>query len=174
MKKKSGFTLLELLIVCSMVIILSGILFLPINERMAKNAAIEAKSKIEVTLNNISNKSFNDGNVYYVKMDFENKNILIYKNEKILEKIELPKNLEYEDINGKKIINRNTTPNGNMSKSFSVYITDKKKKYVFYRITADTTSIMRTLFVRKYRPTDKINSFNYKDEKYQEIVWVRE
>jgi hypothetical protein len=174
MNKKSGFTLLEILIVCSMVIVLSSYAYLPINDRMNKTALMEAKSKIEVTLNNISNKSFNYGNIYDIKMDFENKNIIISKDEIVLEIIKLPKNLEYEDINGKKIINRKTTSKGNMSKSFSIYITDKKKRDIFYRITVDTTSIMQIIFIRKYKPTDKITAYNYKNEKYHAIVWKKE
>ncbi len=174
MKRKNGFTILELIVVCSVILVLSSFAYLPISDRLEKNALMEAKAKIKITLDNLSVKSNSYGSTYDVKLDFENKKIIISKDGNIIEDIELPKQLEYEDVNGKKIINRRTTPNGNMSKSFSVYITTKNKKSGYYKITIDTTSPTRMVFIRGYKPTEEITAYNYRDEKYENKVWIKE
>ncbi len=173
MKNKFGFTLLEIITVCSVVLVMSCFGYMSISDRIEKNAVMEANTKLVTSLQNISNRAYYYGEIYEIKLNFEEKNMKIYKNQNIeIEKIELPKILEYEDINGKKIISRHTTPTGNMSKSFSIYITDKDS--IYNRITVDTTSPTRTIFIRKYRPLDGITFANYKEEKYEKIVWKRE
>lgn len=174
MKKNSGFTLLEMMVVCGIILILSAVAYIPISDRIEKNALLEVNSKIKTTFDNLSIKAYNYGKIYDVKMDFYKKEIIIYEEGVVVERVELPKTLEYEDVNGNKMLSRRTTPTGNMSKSFSIYITDKDKKDIYKRITIDTTSILKMIIIRSYKPTEKITPMNYREEKYEKLVWVKE
>ena len=64
MKKEKGFTLLEVITVCSIVLVMSYFGYMSISDRIEKNAVMEANTKLITALQNISNRAYYYGEVY--------------------------------------------------------------------------------------------------------------
>ena len=171
---KNGFTIMETIVVCAIIVIISSTAVSIMAGMGEKNSLREVKVKIPVILENLSWKAMERGEIVEVMFDFNKKTVLCKNDEKVLSEDRLPENLIYEDVNGNKLIKRNTTPTGNMSMPFSIYVFSKDKKRVLYKITGDTTSPAKILIVRKYRPTEFATVENCKNEKLFSKTWIKE
>ena len=90
-----------------------------------------------------------------------------------LQKLELPRNISYmsNNINKYEDFTRTTTINGNFEKGFSIYLLDKSKKKIYYRISINTINSIKYPIISIYKAKKSINiNEDYSDEK----LWSEE
>ena len=90
-----------------------------------------------------------------------------------LQKLELPSNISYmsNNINRDGDFTRSTTTNGNFEKGFSIYLLDKGKKKIYYRVSTNTINSLKYPIISVYKAKKAINvAEDYSNEK----LWAEE
>jgi len=171
---KKGFTLLEIMVVCCIIVVMTTAGSLTLSGRAEKDGLRELKLKIPLLIENMSWKSMENGIRYDVEFNFEENFFKVFKEGEVVIRESMPKHFIYEDINGNRVIKRTTTSTGNMNMPFSIYVFSRDKKKVLYKITADTTSPSKCVIVRKYKPTEEATVANCKEERLFPRTWKRD
>lgn len=171
---KKGFTLLEIMVVCCIIVVMTTAGSLTLSGRAEKDGLRELKLKIPLLIENMSWKSMENGIRYDVEFNFEENFFKVFKEGEVVIRESLPKHFIYEDINGNRVIKRTTTSTGNMNMPFSIYVFSRDRKKVLYKITADTTSPAKYVIVRKYKPTEEATVTNCKEERLFPRTWKRD
>ncbi len=171
---KKGFTLLELIIVVTIMTILSGSTFISIKKsRSIKDLKI-LKEEINVFVDNIALNADERDERLDISFDFDKKLISVKKNGNIIDELILPNSFEYEDSFGKKLVERQFTPKGNMNTSFSMYAFDTNNKAVFKHTFVTNRKYIDTLIINNYLPKKKLikgDHKNYLD--WEKIDWSK-
>lgn len=154
-KKYRGFTLYETLLSTFILIIILNLSFIKYQNLKEKQSILEAKSIINEAFFYSSLNSLKAHKGFSLKIDFATKEIFILnENSKLVRHFQLPKNLTYRQT--QKINNQliSFTKNGNISKSFSIYIFDRKNE-ARYRISLYGFDKSRFLKINNYKKIDK-------------------
>ena len=167
-EKSRGTALAEVFILIALVAIISSLIFIKyrnINEQQDMERAVNI---FETTVHKYTAKSMISKKSYDIYFDYNNKSVTVKERlkDKILEKKNLPENLLYAtpyDNQTRKDIDFHTTENGNLSKSFSVYIFNYSDT-AQYRVSFYTFQQSRILRINIYK---NINAGNIK---YEEIL----
>ena len=176
---KKGFSLIELVVVVALIGILLSVASLSSRKTIEKRALKEAKNKIALALRGAAERSFNDGEIYTVTLDYNKKTIVIEdSSSNIEESLELPEMLEYTTIyDDAKVTTKTatTTINGGMT-SFSVYIFDSEENAT-YRISVDGINVSKLSYVNIYEnESADVNWTNIDTYKFSgnEDDWIKE
>ncbi len=174
MLKKKGFTMFELVIVVGIITILSGVTFVSINKsRSIKDLKI-LKENVNVFVNNLALIADSQDERLDISFNFDKKLISVRKNGNIIKELKLPSSFEYEDSFGRKIINRQLTPKGNMNTSFSMYTFDSKSNAVFKHTFVTNRKYINTLIINNYKPKVKIKKGEHKNYlKWEKVDWSK-
>lgn len=183
-KKAKGFTLLETVATIAIVSIVTLFFWIKV-ETVQEKRDLEISSRIisEVYLKYIRRSiELNEEyilDIYLVDKKIEIKN----KYEKKIETVTLPKKLFYEVVYDKKLYKKfttSTTSNGNLSKSFSIYIFNYKK-YLKRKITFYVFNTNKILVINNYIktesekiPQENIIKYHYSEENQNNKGWLYE
>ncbi|GLI57671.1 hypothetical protein PM10SUCC1_31850 [Propionigenium maris DSM 9537] len=153
--------MIELVVVMALAAILISTTSLSVSKVKERRALEESKNKVTEILRLYSDKSFNEGEVYEVTLDYTNKKIEVRDGDSVLiENEDLPSILEYyvnvdnDGIAGEEAIK--TTKNGGLAKlnnspiNFSMYIFDLNED-ARYRISVDGINSSKLAYVNVYK-----------------------
>ncbi|OQY09937.1 MAG: hypothetical protein B6I28_02065 [Fusobacteriia bacterium 4572_132] len=173
---RKGFTLLEIMIVVAIISILATVGGISLKGRNEKNELIKMTTQIPMFLRNLRDESFDTGKKYYIKFKLNENKIYVLENKtdelkNCISKLNLSQNFLYEEINEKYQFERETTPNGNFSTGFTLFLFDKERKEILKKITVCTTiADVKFANVNTYKPKKNITLNNYKERRY----WIAE
>jgi len=176
---KKGFTLIEFVVVMAIAAIILSTASLSVSKVKERRALEESKNKVTEILSMYRDKSFNEGEVYEVTLDYVNKKIEVRDDSTTLvEKEELPSMLEYttvEKVGGVPVKKSSkiaeTTIDGGMT-SFSVYIFDTDEN-ARYRIAVDGINASKLAHVNVYEnksadvTLDNVASYSFVDSQWE-------
>lgn len=174
MLKKKGFSLLELIIVIAIMTILSGSTFISIKKSRSIKDLKVLKEEINLFVDNFSLIAGDKGERLDISFDFNKKLISVKKDGNIIDELDLPTSFEYEDSFGRKLVERQITPKGNMNTSFSMYAFDSKNKAIFKHTFVTNRKYIDTLIINNYLPKKKLvkgEHKNYLD--WEKIDWSK-
>lgn len=161
--KKRGFTLVEVLVYISILVILFSIVTGSIkNKKQQQDFAIQ-KRNISQFIRKIQKYSQENKKEYI--LDFrisENKVYFIDENsgeKEIIDKMEISPNLSYMTNNSEKNKDfiRKTTLDGNFEKGFSIFLLNKEGNKIFYRISTNTITAIKYPIISIYKAKKPIN-----------------
>lgn len=154
-KRSSGFSLYETLLSTFIIILIFNFSFIKYRSLKEQQSILEAKSKINEAFFYSSLNSLRVHKGYVLKLDLATKEIIVLdENSKLVRHFYLPKNLTYfhtQKINTPIV---SFTKNGNISKSFSIYIFDRKKE-AKYKISLFGFDKSRFLKINNYKKIGK-------------------
>jgi len=162
---KKGVTLIELVVVVALGAILLSIASLSVIKVKEGRALVEGKNKIVQALRQQLVKSFNTGEIYEIKFDYNIKKIEVREItgiKTLKEQLELPKILKYTTVYDDAKLSEAialTNSKGGMVDSFSIYIfgVDDKARY---RISIDKINKPSGLaYINTYK--NKNSDINY-------------
>ncbi len=124
---KKGYTLIEFVVVVAVAAIILSTASLSIERIKEGRALARARGRITDILSIYIDRSFNEGEIYEVTLDYVNKKIEVRDDSaNLIEEEDLPSILSYTTVESSAKVNSKvatTTVNGGMN-SFSVYIFD--------------------------------------------------
>lgn len=149
---KKGFTLIEFVVVVAVTAIILSTASLSIGRIKEGRALARARARIADILSIYIDKSFNEGEVYEVTLDYVDKKIEVRDDSAALvEEEELPSILSYTTVESSAKVNSKvatTTVDGGMT-SFSVYIFDGEED-ARYRIAVDGINASKLAHINVY------------------------
>lgn len=158
---RKGYSLIELVVVMALAVILISTASLSVSKVKERRALEEAKTQVVEILRLYADKSFNDGEIYEVTLDYTNKKIEVRDSDSVLiENEDLPSRLNYyvnvnnDGIAGEETIK--TTKDGGLAKlndsliNFSMYIFDLNED-ARYRISVDGINSSKLAYVNVYK-----------------------
>lgn len=157
--KNKAFSLYEIIISIFIISIILNFSFVKYRDAKDLRDINEAKAKISEAFFVTSSQALKTHKRVYLDLDLINKKIVIYKRLNVKnEIIHLPKNLLYYHTYPIKTdsFNITFTQNGNISKSFSIYIFDRNKN-ARYKISLYGFDRSKFLKVNNYRKFSKKN-----------------
>lgn len=175
--KNNGFTLVEILVYISILVILFSIVVKNINENKQNQEFAIQKRNISQFVRKIQQYSQYNKREYII--DFKISENTVYfldinnNKEEIIDKMEISKNISYMTNNKKKNedFRRKTTIDGNFEKGFSIYLLDKKGENIYYRISTNTINVAKYPIISIYKAKKPLNI----NENYQKSnLWEEE
>ncbi|WP_297404292.1 hypothetical protein [uncultured Cetobacterium sp.] len=152
-KKAKGLTFLETIATIAIISSVSLFFYIKLNKFEEKRDLEISRRLIKNTIYKYTLQSVFSKERYKLEIYLIDKKIDIKgENYKIIESIHLPKKLKYEIIykyQGGLVFNVETTPNGNLSKAFTIYICDYNN-LVQNRISFYTFQIEKILKINSY------------------------
>lgn len=163
--KLKGFTIIELLIVVALIGILVSVGGVSLKKQAESRAMLKIQNEFGDFFRVAAKRSFETGKKYSIHFDLTGKKIIISRNGKITDTLELPGIFEYEKIAGSSVsqdITTTLTTNGNMSGSFTLYVFKSNSevkanwiaKYAIKFTTNDTH--VKFLHVKEYVPKSEV------------------
>ena len=135
MKKNYGFTLVELIIVISLISLTSFFIITNYNRSINRARSYNIKNKIINTMNYLQKKSNVDEKMYEIVFNLDNNKI-----EYIGNTLKLDDRFIYETNNVEHNFTRKITKKGNLDRGFTIIIKDKKSKKIYDRLSYNTTN----------------------------------
>ncbi len=184
-KNNKGIMLAETAAVLGLIIIIISFVFVKYRNINEQKDIERAVNIFETVIYKYSAKSLNNKKSYLIDIDYTKKTITVrdYTGKELFEKINLPEKISYAapyDRVLAKEMNLNTTVNGNLSKSFSVYICNYSQK-AEYRVAFYNFQQSRILRINVYRNINAgdieykdILDYHYKDENESREGWRKE
>ena len=173
MMKKRGFTLIEVVLCLGLISILMGIFLVNQDKKEQVKQLGIAKKEIVQFIRKIQQVSYYEKKEYVLDIKISNKTISYMDNNGKLQKLELPSNISYmsNNINRDGDFTRSTTTNGNFEKGFSIYLLDKGKKKIYYRVSTNTINSLKYPIISVYKAKKAISlAEDYSNEK----LWSEE
>lgn len=180
---RKGITLIETIIILFIVSIISLLSFIRVERYLEEKEIVRAKLLFQTLFSKYSKQSYYSGDIFTIKIYLEAKKIEVYKSTELKEKIVLPRELSYRivyDRERQKIFTFQTTEQGNLSKSFTIYIFDKKNK-ARIRIALYIFQEDRILKINTYRNSnakgitlDNIIEYHYSEKGEKRDGWKEE
>jgi prepilin-type N-terminal cleavage/methylation domain-containing protein len=167
MKKRLGFSLVEVIVAISIVLILSSVGLVSNTKRSESNAKIMVEEQLPIFFETVFQKSNESGKRYKIHCELSERVLEIreIETEVLLDKLELPETLNYVFFNSKKElvseIDRNTTNTGNISKGFSIYIFDRKGLAIDKFSLSNTTEFIKYAKLSEKKPTKDMYLINF-------------
>ena len=160
-EKNKAFSTFEIILSILIFSILLNIAFLKYKEFKELRDINEAKTKITEAFYLVSTTSLKQKRKQELELDLSAKKIVISDKTLQSQDIELPKNLIYYNTYTSNLKNFkfSFTKNGNISKSFSIYIFNKEKK-VRYKLSFYGFDRSKFLKINSYRKKNN-NEINY-------------
>lgn len=155
--KTQAFTFIEVIISILILSLLLNFTFIKYQNIKEKQAILEAKLKINDAFFYSSLNSLQSHDISTIKLDLTKKQITILNQfQKKIKQFNLPKNLIYYSTSNSHLrtFNINFTKNGNIAKSFSIYIFNKKN-YVKYKISFYGFDKSKFLKINNYKHIGK-------------------
>lgn len=168
--KKRAFTLFELILTLSILLIIFKISFISLENFKNRNALNTLENKLPDFFYTAADLSYRQNTKFDIDIDFDSKLIFVKKDDIILMKFKLPSDFDYEDSYGNKLIRRNTTETGNINMSFSIYSFDKHGSAVFKETFLNNKKFIRYLVINKYIPKENISKGEHKIYKNWERI----
>lgn len=135
MKKNYGFTLVELIIVISLISLTSFFIITNYNRSINRARSYNIKNKIINTMNYLQKKSNVDEKMYEIVFNLDNNKIDYIGNT-----LKLDDRFIYETNNVEHNFTRKVTKKGNLDRGFTIIIKDKKSKKIYDRLSYNTTN----------------------------------
>lgn len=155
--KSQAFTFLEVIVSVLIFSLLLNFTFIKYQSIKERQAILEAKLKINDAFFYSSLSSLQSHDISTLKLDLTKKQIIILNQfQKKIKQFNLPKNLTYYSTSNSylKTFNINFTKNGNISKSFSIYIFNRKN-YAKYKISFYGFDKSKFLKINNYKHIGK-------------------
>lgn len=151
-KKNNAFSFYEIIFSTFILILILNISFLKYQNFKETQSIIEAKTKINETFFYASLNSLKFHKNYSIKLDLISAKLILFdSNYTPIKYSKLPKNLNYFHTQSTAVNPTiNFTKNGNISKSFSIYIFNKKNE-VKYKISFYGFDRTRFLKINNYK-----------------------
>ena len=151
-KKNKAFSIFEIILSILIFSFLMNIAFVKYREFKELRDINEAKTKITEAFYLVSTTSLKQKTKQELQLDLSAKKIIISNKSLKIQEIQLPKDLIYyhTHISNLKKLKLSFTENGNISKSFSIYIFNRAKK-VRYKISFYGFDKSRFLKINNYR-----------------------
>lgn len=150
--KQQGFTMLELITVICIMTIVTSFSFPSFIKTREEQAYKVLQEDLSYFMNGLADFSATKHEILEIEFDLNSKLIFAKKDGMIFKRFKLPKNFEYEDINGDKLIKRNTTDTGNINSGFSLYVFNKNNEAVFRKTFINNRKYVQYLDMNKYEP----------------------
>lgn len=173
MMRKRGFTLIEVVLYLGLISILMGIFLVNQEKKEEVKQLGIAKKEMVQFIRKIQQISYYEKKEYLLDIKMSNKTISYMDNNGKLQKLKLPSNISYmsNNIDRYRDFTRSTTTNGNFEKGFSIYLLDKRKKKIYYRVSTNTINSLRYPIISVYKAKKEINiAEDYNNEK----LWSEE
>lgn len=151
---KRGYTLIEVLVFLGLVSIFFGFITFSLEKRKMNESFIRVKTELPLFIRKVQKYGFQYENEYYVDFKISDNRLLFETKDKVLiEEVRLPKNIGYFTNNSDKNADfiRKTTKNGNFDRGFSIFLSDRNMKKIYYRISVSTVNSVKYPLISVYK-----------------------
>lgn len=151
---KKGYTLIEVLLFLGLASMFFCFITFSLENRKMNESFVRVKTELPLFIRKVQRYGFQYENEYYINFKIsENRFLFETKEEILIEEIKLPKNIGYFTNNSDKNLDfiRKTTKNGNFDRGFSIFLSDKNMKKVYYKISVSTVNSMKYPLISVYK-----------------------
>lgn len=150
--KKNGYTLFEMIIVVSIMLIISGVASASISKYNEGRVNKILNNELKMKFYMIAEQAFNSRIKIQFVPDYDDNLILFKKEGTIIEKVELPKGYNYSNNASTSAIY--FTETGNVSPMFSFFVKDKDGSNVLKLTFSSVDKFVKSVHIRQYAYSD--------------------